>query len=167
MWFSYNRFYDTNMIGWVESFPLSGPTGSVLDHRSLPPEFKSWCGHIWRVFDLWLCLITYKALPEPTRIINQINRPCLTSCIHSNRTTHLMKSVRVWKSLCMVMVDGRWGFESQPSCNYTRESLWSVRLQAILNLWIIEYTIFISLNEVASHANNWHASYYCYYYYYY
>ena len=25
---------------------LCGLTGSPLDHRSLPPEFKSWCGHI-------------------------------------------------------------------------------------------------------------------------
>ena len=33
-------------------------TGSVLDHRSLPPEFESWLGHIWRVFHLWLRFIT-------------------------------------------------------------------------------------------------------------
>ena len=34
------------------------PVGSALDHRSLPPEFESWHGHIWRVFHLWLCFIT-------------------------------------------------------------------------------------------------------------
>ena len=32
---------------------------SVLDHRSLPPVFKSWHGHIWRLFHLWLCFITF------------------------------------------------------------------------------------------------------------
>ena len=31
--------------------------GSVLDCRSVPPEFESWHGHIWRVFHLWLCFI--------------------------------------------------------------------------------------------------------------
>jgi len=34
-------------------------TGSVLDHRSLPPEFESRHGHIWRVFHLWICFITF------------------------------------------------------------------------------------------------------------
>ena len=32
---------------------------SVLDHRSLPPMFESLCGHIWRLFYLWLCFITF------------------------------------------------------------------------------------------------------------
>ena len=36
-------------------------TGSALDHRSLPPEFESQCGNIWRVFHLWLCFITFGA----------------------------------------------------------------------------------------------------------
>ena len=34
-------------------------TGSTVDHRSLPPEFKSQCGHVWRVFHLWLRFITF------------------------------------------------------------------------------------------------------------
>ena len=34
-------------------------SGSVLDHRSLPPVFKSWRGHIWRLFRLSLRLITF------------------------------------------------------------------------------------------------------------
>ena len=34
-------------------------TGSELDHRSLPPEFESRGGHIWRLFHLWLHLITF------------------------------------------------------------------------------------------------------------
>ena len=33
--------------------------GSALDHRSLPPEFESRRGHIWRVFHLWLRFITF------------------------------------------------------------------------------------------------------------
>ena len=28
---------------------LRGYVGSALDHRSLPPEFESWYGHIWKV----------------------------------------------------------------------------------------------------------------------
>ena len=34
-------------------------SGSVLDHRSLPPVFRSWRVHIWRVFHLWLRFITF------------------------------------------------------------------------------------------------------------
>ena len=34
-------------------------SGSVLDHRSLPPVFESRRGHIWRLFRLWLRLITF------------------------------------------------------------------------------------------------------------
>ena len=36
---------------------LCGLTGSVLDHRSLPPQFESHYGHIWRVFHLWIRFI--------------------------------------------------------------------------------------------------------------
>ena len=32
---------------------------SVLDHRSLPPVFESRRGHIWWMFHLWICLITF------------------------------------------------------------------------------------------------------------
>jgi len=34
-------------------------SGSVLDHRSLPPVFESRRGHIWRLFRLLLRLITF------------------------------------------------------------------------------------------------------------
>jgi len=33
---------------------------SLLDHRSLPPVFESRHGHIWRVFHLWACFITFE-----------------------------------------------------------------------------------------------------------
>ena len=36
---------------------LRGLIGSVLDRRSLPPEFESWRGHIWRVFHFRLRII--------------------------------------------------------------------------------------------------------------
>ena len=36
-----------------------GLTGSALDHGTLPPEFESRRGHIWRVFHLLLRFITY------------------------------------------------------------------------------------------------------------
>ena len=41
---------------------LSAPpwsSGSVLDHRSLPPGFESRRGHIWRLFHLRLRFITF------------------------------------------------------------------------------------------------------------
>ena len=38
---------------------LCGLVGSVLDHRSLPPEFESQRGHIWRLFHLRLRFITF------------------------------------------------------------------------------------------------------------
>jgi len=34
--------------------------GNVLDHRSLPPVFEFQHGHIWRLFHLWLRLITFR-----------------------------------------------------------------------------------------------------------
>ena len=34
-------------------------SGSVLDHRSLPPVFESRRGDIWRLFRLWLRLIAF------------------------------------------------------------------------------------------------------------
>ena len=34
-------------------------SGSMLDHRSLPPMFESRRGHIWRLFRLSLRLITF------------------------------------------------------------------------------------------------------------
>ena len=38
---------------------LCGLVGSTLDHRSLPREFKSRHGHLWRVFHLWVRFITF------------------------------------------------------------------------------------------------------------
>ena len=34
-------------------------SGSVLDHRSLPPVFESRRGDIWRLFHLWLRFVTF------------------------------------------------------------------------------------------------------------
>ena len=34
-------------------------SGSVQDNRSLPPVFESRCGHIWRLFHIWLRFITF------------------------------------------------------------------------------------------------------------
>ena len=39
--------------------PPPWSSGSVLDHRSLPPVFESRGGHIRRLFRLWLRLITF------------------------------------------------------------------------------------------------------------
>ena len=53
------------IAGRVRSSFLSGQgaspwsSGRVLDHRSLPPVFESRCRHIWRLFRLWLRLITF------------------------------------------------------------------------------------------------------------
>ena len=35
-------------------------SSSVLNHRSLPPVFEFRRGHIWRLFHLWLCFITFR-----------------------------------------------------------------------------------------------------------
>ena len=43
---------------WIIGAP-PWSSGSVLDHRSQPPGFESRSGHIWRVFHLWLHLITF------------------------------------------------------------------------------------------------------------
>jgi len=45
---------------WIRAPPWSG--SSVLDHRSLPPVFESQRGYIWRLFHLWLRLITLRGL---------------------------------------------------------------------------------------------------------
>ena len=38
---------------------LRGLVGSALDYISLLPEFESWRGHTWRVFQLWLRFIIF------------------------------------------------------------------------------------------------------------
>ena len=38
---------------------IRSPTGSALNHKSLPPELESRRGHIWMVFRLWFRFITY------------------------------------------------------------------------------------------------------------
>jgi len=43
---------------WVTLGRLRGLVGSELDHRSVPPEFKSWRRNIWRS-PLWLIFITF------------------------------------------------------------------------------------------------------------
>jgi len=43
----------------TETSCLRGLTGITLDHRSVPPQFESQLGHIWRLFHLWLCFISF------------------------------------------------------------------------------------------------------------
>ena len=45
------------VLAWHSQKRLLGLTGGALDHRSLPPEFESRRGHIWRVFHPWLSFI--------------------------------------------------------------------------------------------------------------
>ena len=49
----------TSKLRWhlCRAPPLS--SDSLLDHRSLPPVFESWRGHIWRLFHLWPHFITF------------------------------------------------------------------------------------------------------------
>jgi len=53
--FQQDEHYLSPLIG--ERF--HGLIGSLLNHRSLPPEFESLLGHISRVFHLLLCFITF------------------------------------------------------------------------------------------------------------
>jgi len=46
-----------SVLNWISGCLVS-QIGSALDHRSLPPEFESWCRHIWRGFHHWLRFIT-------------------------------------------------------------------------------------------------------------
>ena len=69
----------------MDPFPtiIRGLAGSALDHRSLPPELEHNRGHIWRVFHLWLCFITFGGrTPHLTRqsgLLHQAikNRPLI------------------------------------------------------------------------------------------
>ena len=70
--------------------PLRGLTGSALDHRSLPPEFESRCGHIWRVFHLWPHFITFGS-----RLAH------LT--YHAHRCDHKTSIIIIQRSLCPVL----------------------------------------------------------------
>ena len=51
--------WDTITVILARLGHLCGLVSSVLDHRSLPPEFESWHGHICRLFHLWLHFITF------------------------------------------------------------------------------------------------------------
>ena len=53
-WF--RQVFFTEAMGWLRDL-----TGSVLYHRSLPPEFEPRRGHIWGVFHLSLRFITFVA----------------------------------------------------------------------------------------------------------
>ena len=46
---------------WSNFKTVSYCPQSALDHKSLPPEFESRRGNIWRVFHLWLRFITFGA----------------------------------------------------------------------------------------------------------
>ena len=65
-WLMWNMFpYDIPYIPGVilrPCIPGAPPwsSGSVLDHKSLPPVFESWPGHIWRLFRLSLRFITFR-----------------------------------------------------------------------------------------------------------
>ena len=55
-------FYIAYILGMPTPTAYRAPpwsSGSVLDYRSLSPVFKSRRGHIWRLFRLWLLLITF------------------------------------------------------------------------------------------------------------
>jgi len=66
---SYKQIILTKIINWNDIIiiisivtHLGAPpwsSGSVLDHRSLPPVFESWRRHIWRLFRLSLRFITF------------------------------------------------------------------------------------------------------------
>jgi len=54
--------------------------GRVLDHRSLPPEFESLRGHIWRVFHVWLRFITFRG--RSAHLVYHVHKSvCKTSII--------------------------------------------------------------------------------------
>ena len=62
MWCFHSYIYRLSVFMWCfHSYIWAPPwsSSSVLDYRSLPPMFKSRRGHIWRLFRLWLCLITF------------------------------------------------------------------------------------------------------------
>ena len=67
-------------------------SGSVLDHRSLPPMFESWHGHIWRLFHLKLHYITIGG--RSAHLAYQVHKSgCKTSprCTHSWYQYHSYK----------------------------------------------------------------------------
>jgi len=77
---------------------LCGLTGSVLDHRSLPPEFESRRGHIWRVFHLWPCLITFggRSVHSAYHVLLTNQSLMMLSLPSFNVTKIWHISVRIW-----------------------------------------------------------------------
>ena len=60
---TYSEYITVLQVWWdtvTKEGPLCGLVSSALNHRSLPPEFESWRGHIWRVFPIWLRFITFR-----------------------------------------------------------------------------------------------------------
>ena len=53
------RIYLTSNFSYYNSRAPPWSSGSVLDHRSLPPVFESRRGHVWRLFHLWIRFITF------------------------------------------------------------------------------------------------------------
>ena len=50
---------------YTKCMGASWTSGSMLDHRSLPPMFESRCEHTWRLFHLWLRFITFGGHLDP------------------------------------------------------------------------------------------------------
>ena len=77
----------------------------MLDHRSLPPEFKTQQTHIWRVFHLWLRVITFGG--HSARLAYDVHKcGCKTSFIFPKygiylRSTQMMKLIdALWPLFC-------------------------------------------------------------------
>jgi len=75
------RRWDLNLGGFRSvAGGLCGLTGSALNHRSLPPEFESRHGPLWRVFYLWVRFITFGGCS--THLAYQVHKSgCKTSII--------------------------------------------------------------------------------------
>jgi len=70
------------VISEVLNGRLRGLVDSALDHRSLPSEFESRRGHIWRVFHLWLRFITFEG-------------PFSLSCAHQSSTCEVLERAKI------------------------------------------------------------------------
>ena len=75
-------------------------SGSVLDHRSLPPVFESRHGHIWRAFHVWLHFITFGG--RSAHLAYHVHKSgCKTSIIIINHSSvELIKSNKIGEKLC-------------------------------------------------------------------
>jgi len=114
-------------------------SGSMFDHRSLPPVFESQCGHIWRLFCLWLCFITFGG--RSAHLAYHVQKSGHQSST-SYRSNSCCFDVLLVKRICLL---------TNPGSHITEEPSWKNQD------WVYDYEVVFKIcwNFLLNERKNW------------